>query len=261
MQAHRFILAANWKLNKTPEDVPVFFREFLQAIEALPSRKKTAEVIIFPPHLLAGALQQEFKNLQNSAAYPFFSLNWGGQNCYAKASGAFTGETSATTLARMGARFVLIGHSERRTIFGEMDSLISEKVLCAQTSGLTPLLCIGETLQERKSGETQNVLGRQLKENLKSADFQKPLVIAYEPVWAIGTGVVASVEQVQETHGWIRTLLAELTPAATDLPILYGGSVSTENHKQLRQIPNVNGFLVGGASLKGDSFAQLLSDL
>ena len=122
MHTRRFVLAANWKLNKMPEDVPVFFREFLQTLESLPqsrndgtaSRQKIAEVVIFPTSLLAGAMQTEFKNLQNSADYPKFSMSWGGQNCYVKNAGAFTGETSAQTLAQMGARFVLVGHSERR---------------------------------------------------------------------------------------------------------------------------------------------------
>ena len=150
----------------------------------------------------------------------------------------------------------MLGHSERRKIFGETDSLIAKKVDFVQGLGLTPMLCIGETLEEREGGQTKKVIEAQLKESLCLASKTKSLMLAYEPVWAIGTGKVASPEQVQETHGEVRKILSDLGFGKT--PILYGGSVKPDNAKQLIQIPNVDGFLVGGASLEAKIFLEIL---
>ncbi len=185
----------------------------------------------------------------------------GAQNMHPETSGAFTGECSADMLIAVGCNYVLCGHSERRHVFGESDAFVNRKVLKALSSGLKPIFCVGETEEDRDNNLTFNVVERQLRLGLKGIpDFDTGnLVLAYEPVWAIGTGKTASPEQAQEVHDFIRNLLTRLYPSGgRDIRILYGGSVKPDNVEILMAQPDINGALVGGASLKADSFLSLI---
>lgn len=240
-----FIAAANWKMNKTPQEAESFLREFLQLLK--PAVHQI--VIIFPPALACETVSRLLK------ATP---VQWGGQNCHFETKGAFTGENSPQTLKAMGAASALVGHSERRTLFAESDQLLAKKLKALQDLDLTPMLCIGETLSEREAGHTFRVLEEQLNSDLSAVNWQKPLHIAYEPVWAIGTGKVAMPEQVVEAHAFIRSHLGRLCGRTAEMiPILYGGSVKTDNASELARLENVDGFLVGGASLEAKSFAPI----
>ena len=188
----------------------------------------------------------------------------GGQNCYTKESGAFTGEISPQMLKDVGCAWVIVGHSERRQYFGETDALLCEKVKFARASVLKAMFCIGDTLEEREGGRMNAVLERQVSkglDGLSDADFAG-LAIAYEPVWAIGTGVVASPEQAQEAHAFVRGLVKRQFSAsiADAVRIQYGGSVKPDNAAELMGKPDVDGFLVGGAALKADSFAAIVKN-
>lgn len=237
------IFAANWKLYKSPADTRTFFTQFKQV-----AKKATGELIFFPSAI---SLEAAATSLQGG------TIKWGAQNCYHQAQGAFTGENSAQVVKEMGGSYILLGHSERRKLFGETDSLIADKVGFVQGLGLTPMLCIGETLEEREATHTFRVLETQLEMNLSKADPNKPLVVAYEPVWAIGTGKVATPEQVAETHTDVFNILKKLGFERS--PILYGGSVKPDNAAGLVKQPHVNGFLVGGASLEVQSFIEIAS--
>lgn len=186
----------------------------------------------------------------------------GAQNIHSEKSGAYTGEVSALMVKEVGCSHVIIGHSERRHLFGETDSFINAKIRAALSAGLRPIFCIGETLKEREEGRTEYVVKNQLKEGLReiSADSIKKIVIAYEPVWAIGTGKTASPTQANDVHSFIRSLLAEEYDKNTvnDLYIQYGGSVKPENSKELMEQSEIDGFLVGGASLKLESFIKII---
>lgn len=249
----KIILAANWKLNKSPNETREFFKSFLtlaRSISALTSQlDKNVEVVFFPSAI---SLEASSQCLEKS------SMKFGGQNIYFEASGAFTGENSAQVIKQLGGVYALIGHSERRQYFHETNSILNKKISHALSVSLSPMYCIGETLQERESGQTESVILTQLVEGLKSLDAKKAsgLVVAYEPVWAIGTGKVATPEQVKETHAFIYKVLVE--NGFLDTPILYGGSVKAGNARELIQIPHVSGFLVGGASLEPQSFMDLI---
>ena len=188
------------------------------------------------------------------------SLKVGAQTLSEAGQGAFTGEISASMLKEFDVSFVLVGHSERRVLFGETDEIVAKKVQAALAAGLTPVLCVGETLDERNTGATESVIERQVRSVLDLvgvAEFAK-LVIAYEPVWAIGTGETATPEQAQEVHALIRGLIAQLNSTiAESLIILYGGSVNAGNAKELMKQPDVDGGLVGGASLKSGDFVSI----
>lgn len=240
------IFAANWKLFKTPKETREFFTQWGEAFQSSKN-----EVVFFPSAISLEAAATSIQNLHAK-----YDLNFGVQNAYSHASGAFTGENSATVAKELGAKYVLIGHSERRQLFGEKDELLADKVAFTQSLGLVPMLCIGETLKEREEHRTKSVLKEQLVLGLAKADKSKTLVIAYEPVWAIGTGKVATPEQVQETHKDVYEILQSLGFKA---PILYGGSVKPDNAAGLVRIPHVDGFLVGGASLEVASFQKICS--
>ncbi len=240
------ICAGNWKMYKTSAEAGEFFDSILASLKEKPNG---AEVLIFPSALVCESVA---KSVQGSA------IQWGIQNSYFEAKGAFTGENSAEVAKSMGATYVLVGHSERRKIFGEVDSFLAKKVAYVQSLGLTPMLCVGEDLSEREAGKTNDVILRQLDEGLKSADTKKPFVIAYEPVWAIGTGKVATPEQAEEAHVTLRERLGGLGESTR---ILYGGSVKPDNAGELASKKNIDGFLIGGASLEAKSFLQILSSL
>lgn len=240
----RKIFAANWKLFKTPDETRLFFKDFLPLVQEI-----SAEIVIFPNAISFEAAVHSAHLSRNP------QLSLGLQNAYLKADGAFTGENSAQVMKTLGGKYVLIGHSERRSLFGESDSLIAQKLEFVQSLHLVPMLCIGETLHERESNKTKAVLEAQLHGALSKASKEAPLVVAYEPVWAIGTGKVATPEQVAETHTWVREILNVM--GFTETPILYGGSVKPENATELMRQNNVSGFLVGGASLDAHSFAKI----
>lgn len=241
------IFAANWKLHKNPNETREFFTEWKKQFQG----SAAYDVVFFPP---ATNLEATSQSLAGT------SIRWGSQNCYAEVKGAFTGEVSAQVVKDLGGHYILLGHSERRTLFGEKDDLIAKKLCQVQKLNLIPMLCIGETLEEREAERTLTVLKNQLTEGLSKADREKPVTIAYEPVWAIGTGKVASMQQVREAHAAVYSLLQEMGfPKST--AILYGGSVKADNAKELISIEHVDGFLVGGASLEVSSFMQICKSL
>lgn len=244
----REIFAGNWKMYKTFEDAKATAEGLIKGLGDTGER----EVVIFPPSPWARDL---------CALCDGSSVDVGMQNMYFEDEGAFTGEVSPLMVKDAGCRYILIGHSERRHVFGETDEVINKKVKAAFKHGLEPMLCIGELLEEREGGTTAQVVKTQIEEGLKdiSAEEMKKVVIAYEPVWAIGTGKVATPEIAQETHDVIRKLLVELfgEVVANEVPILYGGSVKPDNIGGLFEKADIDGVLVGGASLKTDSFLPI----
>ncbi|NUM53314.1 MAG: triose-phosphate isomerase [Candidatus Hydrogenedentes bacterium] len=247
--ARKPLIAGNWKLNHLMAAAV----DTASALKGLVAGVDGAEIVICPVFTV---LQAVGKAIAGS------NVELGGQNCYTKESGAFTGEVSPQMLKDVGCAWVIIGHSERRQYFGETDALLNEKVKFARASGLKVMFCIGETLEERNGGSMNAVLERQVSKGLDGlleADFAG-LAIAYEPVWAIGTGVVASPEQAQEAHAFVRGLVRKQFSAAIAdaVRIQYGGSVKPDNAAELMAKPDVDGFLVGGAALKADSFAAIV---
>ncbi len=247
------IAAGNWKMNTTPNEG----KELVKNIMAgSPELKVHQEVYFFPPftHLAAIA---EVTGKQN-----FYT---GAQNCSQHEKGAYTGEISTNMLKAIGAGHVIIGHSERRSIFGESHEILKEKSSAVIAAGLTLVFCCGETLEERESEQHYKIIDRQIKESLShvTKDDMKKVVIAYEPVWAIGTGKTASPEQAQDMHGYIRTLLKSYfdETVASQTSILYGGSVNAANAKELFSQADIDGGLVGGASLKPEEFIAIIQAL
>lgn len=243
------LIAGNWKLNHLVGPAV----DTAAALKGMVAGVSSADIVICPVFTV---LQAVGKVIAGS------NIALGGQNCYTKESGAFTGEISPQMLLDVGCSWVIIGHSERRQYFNETDGLLNEKVKFARASGLKVMFCIGETLEEREGGQMNAVLERQVSkglEGLTDADFAG-LAIAYEPVWAIGTGKVASPEQAQEAHAFVRGLVKQQFSAAIAdaVRIQYGGSVKPDNAAELMTKPDVDGFLVGGAALKADSFAGIV---
>ena len=247
----RPMLAANWKMNKLGSDALEFARRFD------PQPGTGVEVVICPPSVLVPVIR--------TALGPDGPVTVGAQNLYPEPSGAYTGECSPAQVADAGARYVIVGHSERRSLMGEGDDMVRRKLRAALTAGLAPILCIGERLDERDSGATFRVLRGQLTVALADLGLPAPdperLVVAYEPVWAIGTGRSASTDQAQEAHGFVRDRLAELFDHAwaSRVRILYGGSANPENVPALAARPDVDGFLVGGASLDPEMFSRMIA--
>jgi triosephosphate isomerase len=244
------IIAANWKMNKDVNETSEFFTTLQKELNGY---NGTAEVVVCPPFT---ALQTAVKAAQGT---PF---KIGAQNLHYENDGAYTGEISARMIKSLGIPYVIIGHSERRQYFGETDDTVAKKVKKALSEGLKVILCVGETLNERDGNITEKVLERQVKAALDglTAEQLKSVVIAYEPVWAIGTGRNATPQQAQEAHAFIRSLIAKSfgNSAAQDLTIQYGGSMKPENSGELLSQPDVDGGLIGGASLKADSFAKIV---
>ena len=244
------VLAANWKMNLGPTAASAFLESYLARYGARDDRT----VILFPSALA-------FSTARHAAeARP--DVHFGVQNIHSAEKGAFTGETSASMAQDAGAQFVLIGHSERRHVFGETDAQTAEKVSRAASQGLAPVLCVGEKFEEREAGQTNEVVVRQLRAALESVAKEQVatlgLVIAYEPVWAIGTGRTAHPEDASAAHAAIRAELRQLAgPSSDSIPILYGGSVTALNASALLQSPGVDGLLVGGASLDPESWAAI----
>ena len=241
------ICAGNWKMNMSPAQAEAFARQLVAEVPVTAKDK----FVLLPPALLAGTLATELKGS---------GIAWGGQNCYCELKGAFTGENSPQLLAEMGAQYCLVGHSERRHVFGEPDELLAKKVAALQKVSVTPILCVGETLEDRRANRTQEVIEGQLGAGLRGADSSRPLWIAYEPVWAIGTGLVATPQQVEEAHSILRRVLVSWNAACSVTPILYGGSVKSDNVASLSSLNNVNGFLIGGASLDVREFLRIFQN-
>tara|TARA_B100002052_G_scaffold292485_1_gene314146 strand:- start:39 stop:785 length:747 start_codon:yes stop_codon:yes gene_type:complete len=238
------IVAGNWKMNKTPKDGKLFISEVLTNID----ETINVDIIFCPP----------FTGLYNLDISPPFYI--GAQNCYFKDSGAYTGEISLSMLLECNVEYVIIGHSERRQIFNEKNDLINKKVLKVIESGIKPILCIGETIDEMNTGKAYDVIKEQIISGLNSIKSLNNIIIAYEPVWAIGTGLNASVEQINDVHGFIRKILSQYfdNDESKNTPILYGGSVNPTNANELISIDGVNGFLIGGASLDVINFSEVI---
>jgi triosephosphate isomerase len=245
------IVAGNWKMNKTISESTTLVNELIEALNGV--ELVNTEVIVAPT----------FVNLQ---ACQFLAekspISIAAQNMHQKLSGAFTGEISAPMLSDIGVKHVILGHSERREYFGESDALLAEKVKTALDSKLVPIFCFGEVLEERKSGKHFEVVSEQITKALFDLDKEswKDIILAYEPVWAIGTGETASPEQAQEIHAHVRKLIADKYDAdmADEVSILYGGSVKPANAKEIFSQTDVDGGLIGGAALKADDFTAIV---
>jgi triosephosphate isomerase (TIM) len=250
MSSRKKLIAGNWKMNKTPADGAALVSEIAAAV----AKVTEVEVVVCPPFT---GLEAAAKALEGSV------VKLGAQNMHPEASGAFTGEISAGMLRALFATHVILGHSERRSYFGEKDDFINKKVLAALKNQLRPILCVGETLAEREAGSTLKVVQTQLEAGLEgvSTALAPTVVIAYEPVWAIGTGKVATTEQAQEVHAFIRGLLGKLftAPVADKVRILYGGSMKPSNAPELLAQKDIDGGLIGGASLEARSFVELVT--
>jgi triosephosphate isomerase (TIM) len=243
------LIAANWKMYKTPAEGEAFLRTFLPLVKD----ETRSDIVICPP---AVDLTFVLKGVDGS------KVQVGAQNMHFAEEGAYTGEISASMLTALGVSYVILGHSERRQYFAETDKTVHEKLITALKHRLIPIVCVGEHLEERENGKTEEVLTRQITiaiQQINSSDLQ-PLVVAYEPVWAIGTGKTATPEMAAEAHLLIRSLVARLAGGelAEGLRILYGGSVKPENASSLLNPPQIDGALVGGASLDPVSFAKIV---
>ena len=246
------VLAANWKMNLGPTDARAFMAAFLAAYTPRMDRR----VLIFPPALSLTTVQHSLGSRSD--------IGLGVQNLHSEDRGAFTGESSAPMARDAGARYALVGHSERRHVFGESDEVTAKKCAAALRHGLIPMLCVGEKIEERDAGQTNDVVLRQLRAGLSLVDRNAipTLLIAYEPVWAIGTGKTATPGDATAVHAVIRRELGALAgsaPAAADIPILYGGSVNRDNARSLLSAEGVNGLLVGGASLDPAHWSAIAS--
>jgi len=240
----RPFIAANWKMNKTIEETEAFIDAFIPLVQGIDG----VDILIAPPFT---SLMLASRLLQNTI------IKLGAQDVYFEDKGAYTGEVSPSMLISAGCSHVIIGHSERRRYFHESDGVVNKKIKAARKSGLEVILCIGETLEQRESGKTFEVLHTQLTGSLKDISMDG-ITIAYEPVWAIGTGKNATPEQANEAHSYIREWLKENKDNADGVRIQYGGSVTPENISALISQPEVDGALVGGASLNPDSFAKIV---
>ena len=244
------IVAANWKMNMTQAESARFVESLLLDLGDI----SDVEVVIIPPFTAIAKVTESLDKAQN--------IKVGAQNMHWERSGAFTGEVSAAMLRDLFVRYVVLGHSERRSLFGETDAIVNQKVHAAHEATLRPILCVGETLDQRERGNVKKILSLQLRGSLAGIGEKElqETVIAYEPVWAIGTGRNATPEQAQEAHAFIRETLAKLSDAATAdrIRIQYGGSVKPDNARVLMSQPDIDGALVGGASLDPRSFAEIV---
>ncbi len=243
------LIAGNWKMHKTPEEARAFASQLLEELK----EEREVEVVVAPPFVSLLPVKEALGN---------GPIKLAAQNVHWEKEGAFTGEVSPLMLREAGCEYVIVGHSERRGYFGETDEVVNRKVKALLDVGLKPILCVGETLKEREEGKTFEVVEAQVKGGLKDLEAEggKELVVAYEPVWAIGTGRTATPHQAQEVQAFIRGILKELfgEEVAREIRILYGGSVKPENITELMAEEDIDGALVGGASLKVDSFVKIV---
>ena len=243
------LIAGNWKMNRTSADAADLVKDIVSAV----GRSSGVDVVVCPPFT---SLETVGKAIEGS------NVRLGAQNMHPERSGAYTGEVSAEMLRALFTSYVILGHSERRSYFGDTDAFVNQKVIAALKSELKPILCVGETLAERESGSTLKVVQTQLEAGLEGVnkDQATSIVIAYEPVWAIGTGKVATTEQAQEVHAFIRELLGKIfsPTVAGKIRILYGGSMKPANAPELLAQADIDGGLIGGAALEARSFVQLV---
>ncbi|MDT8383205.1 MAG: triose-phosphate isomerase [Gammaproteobacteria bacterium] len=243
----QILVAGNWKMNGSLKENQLLLDGVMAGVKA----GVNAKVVVCPPAIY---IPQAAEVLAGS------EVSWGGQNLSPEKSGAFTGEISADMLLDLGSRYVIVGHSERRALFGETDEVVADKYAAAHAAGLIPILCVGELLEERESGETEAVVARQLDAVLARSGVTAlgDGIVAYEPVWAIGTGKTASPQQAQDVHAFIRQRVAEKDAAIADkLQILYGGSVKPDNAGELFAMADIDGGLIGGASLDAAGFLAI----
>jgi triosephosphate isomerase len=249
MASRKSLIAGNWKMYKTPAEAAAYAAAFLPLVAGVADR----EVMIAPPYPALSAVADVLKGS---------SVGLGAQDLFWETEGAFTGQVSPKMLHAVGCRYAIVGHSERRQFFGETDATVNRKTRAALAAGLVPVVCVGESEAEREAGQTFSILDKQLKGGLQgfSANDVGPLVIAYEPVWAIGTGKTATSAQAEEAHRFIRSRVEGLfgAAAAAAMRILYGGSVKPDNIAELMAMPDIDGGLVGGASLNPESFAKIV---
>ncbi|MBI3897857.1 MAG: triose-phosphate isomerase [Gammaproteobacteria bacterium] len=247
MAGRRPLVAGNWKMNGSRAESTALLTALVQGVVTVSG----TEVVVCPPFIL---IPLAAERLAKSA------IAWGGQNLDPRKSGAYTGEVSGPMLRDYDCRYVIVGHSERRALYGETDAVVADKFGAAQAAGLVPILCVGETLAERESGQTQAVVQRQLEAVLAqhSVAALAQAVIAYEPVWAIGTGRTATPAQAQDVHRFIRAQIAARDAKVADgIRILYGGSVKGANARELFNQPDIDGGLIGGASLQAEEFLTI----
>lgn len=243
-------MAGNWKMNLACDEAKKLAEELKNSLKNVTER----EIIVFPPYLSLAAVADTLRGT---------NIQFGAQNLFWEEKGAYTGEVSAQMIKALGSTHVLIGHSERRQYFGETNETVNKRVFAALKGSLSPIVCVGETLAEREAEKLEAIVGNQVKAGLANlnAEQMKNITVAYEPVWAIGTGKTASPQQAQEVHAFIRKILKEMfgEKTANETRILYGGSVTPANVKDLMSQEDIDGGLVGGASLKADSFTQLVN--
>lgn len=241
------IIAGNWKMNNTASEGVALVKAIAPLV-----KDATCDVVVCVPAIDIPAVSEALKGT---------NIMLGAENVHFAEKGAYTGEISAAMLKEYGVKYVIIGHSERRQYFGETDETVNKRTLTALKAGLTPIVCVGETLEERETGKTEEVLYRQIKEGLDGVEDITALVVAYEPVWAIGTGKTATAAQANETIGFIRKTLGELfcEKCAAKVRIQYGGSMNAGNCKELMAQEEIDGGLIGGASLKADDFATIVN--
>ena len=248
--SRRYLIAGNWKMNTRSDDASALAKGVVDAVGEDPA----VDVALCPPSVYL---------LGVADAVAGTPVGLGAQNLYPADDGAFTGEINAGMLTDVGCRYVILGHSERRALMGETDEQVSKKLHAALAGNLIPIVCVGETLEDREAGRTEKVVESQIRGSLAGLDEVRAagIVIAYEPVWAIGTGKTASPEQAEEVHAFLRKLLGELftNDVAAQIRIQYGGSVKPGNAKELLGQPNIDGALVGGASLKVDDFLGIIN--
>ena len=254
IMARKPIIAANWKMNKGPSETVEFLEAFGPGAEEL---AEFADIVVAPPLVSLPAAAELLAELLAESVVALAAQNFSEQD-----EGAFTGEVSTAMLNEVGVQYVIVGHSERRAIYREGDKLINSKIRKALAADLKPIFCIGETLEEREGGKLEEVLRTPVREGLASLtdEDMANVVVAYEPVWAIGTGVTATPEQAQEAHAFVRILVREIfgEAVAEQVRIQYGGSVKPGNSAELMAQPDIDGALVGGASLEAESFRELI---
>ena len=248
------LVAGNWKMNLTYPEGLALVEEIIRLVADAAPIANAPQVVICPPFPLLHGVGQQLPKSSN--------FHLGAQNCHQKESGAFTGEVSAKMLASVGCEYVILGHSERRQYFREDDELLGQKLKAALAAGLKPIFCVGESLDTREADETFNYIGKQLTDglfHLNNEEFAR-VTIAYEPIWAIGTGRTATSAQAQEVHAFIRERIARAydAQATLDTTILYGGSANAQNARELFSQPDVDGGLIGGASLKAADFLTII---
>ncbi len=251
--SRKIIVAGNWKMNKTAAEGKALVEALKQELAAV--SPADAEVAVCPPFTSIGEVAKALEGT---------NIGLGAQNVHWAPSGAFTGEISAEMLKTSGVKYVIIGHSERRQYFGETDATVNARLKAALEAGLIPIVCVGETLAEREADRTEAVLSRQIREGFAgiAPECGEKIIVAYEPVWAIGTGKTATPEMAQAAHSFIRSELAGVfgTTVAEKIRIQYGGSMKPENARELVSQPDIDGGLIGGAALKAESFAKLIQE-